>query len=207
MNAAEEKPLTGLRIVDFTRVLAGPYCTALLADLGADVIKVEPPQGDDYRHIGPFYHDGSSALVRGRQSRQARYRARSRDRARQASCACARAQGRRAGGEFSPRGRREARHRLSRDCRDQSAARLCLDFRLRPGRTEYRAAGLRFHPAGHVRHHGGDGRSGRIADASRRSDCRHLGRIVRVLGDPRGAGRARSAAIAVAISMSACSTP
>lgn len=62
MNAAEKKPLTGLRIVDFTRVLAGPYCTALLADLGADVIKVEPPQGDDYRHIGPFYKDGSSAL-------------------------------------------------------------------------------------------------------------------------------------------------
>ena len=62
MNAADEKPLSGLRILDFTRVLAGPYCTALLADLGAEVIKVEPPQGDDYRHIGPFYPDGSSAL-------------------------------------------------------------------------------------------------------------------------------------------------
>ena len=56
------KPLEGLRVLDFTRVLSGPYCTALLADLGADVLKVEPPQGDDYRHIGPFYRDGSSAL-------------------------------------------------------------------------------------------------------------------------------------------------
>ncbi|MBK9080644.1 MAG: CoA transferase [Rhizobiales bacterium] len=56
------RPLSHLRVLDFTRVLAGPYCTALFADLGADVVKIEPPQGDDYRHIGPFLADGSSAL-------------------------------------------------------------------------------------------------------------------------------------------------
>lgn len=56
------QPLGGLRILDFSRVLAGPYCTALLADIGADVLKIEPPTGDDYRHIGPFYPDGSSCL-------------------------------------------------------------------------------------------------------------------------------------------------
>ncbi len=53
--------LEGIRVLDFTRVMAGPFCTALLADVGAEVIKVEPPDGDDYRHIGPF-RDGESAL-------------------------------------------------------------------------------------------------------------------------------------------------
>lgn len=54
-------PLSGLRVLDFTRVLSGPFCTALLGDLGAHIIKVEPPQGDDYRAIGPM-RDGHSAL-------------------------------------------------------------------------------------------------------------------------------------------------
>jgi len=55
------KPLSGIKVLDLSRVLAGPYCTALLADLGAEIIKLEPPHGDDYRHIGPF-KDGESAL-------------------------------------------------------------------------------------------------------------------------------------------------
>jgi CoA:oxalate CoA-transferase len=66
------KPLADVVVVDLTRVLAGPFCTLLLADLGARVIKVEQPvRGDDARHVGPFVGERSAyflSLNRGKES-------------------------------------------------------------------------------------------------------------------------------------------
>ena len=65
-------PLSGITIVDLTRVLAGPYCTMVLADLGARVIKIEAPEGgDDSRRYGPFVNGKSAyfmAMNRGKES-------------------------------------------------------------------------------------------------------------------------------------------
>ena len=75
-RALTDRALTGLTVIDLTRVLGGPYCTMILADHGANVIKIEPPQGDEVRDWGPPFltrpdgaHDASYFLGANRNKR------------------------------------------------------------------------------------------------------------------------------------------
>jgi crotonobetainyl-CoA:carnitine CoA-transferase CaiB-like acyl-CoA transferase len=72
MSQSRTKPLDGIRVVDLSRIVAGPYCTQQMADLGAEVIKVEPPNGDDTRRFGPpFLGDDATyyfSINRGKRS-------------------------------------------------------------------------------------------------------------------------------------------
>ena len=164
--------LAGLRVVDLSRVLAGPLCTQMLADHGADVIKVEPPSGDETRHLGPPFDSAGDAAYFGAVNRGKRAISTGSCPSRGARRAgAAAAERRRAGRELPPRHDGALEPRLcKRAFSTPSAPHLLRHLRLRSGRPAGRAAGLRCGAAGdvradeHQRHAGGRAHAGRCAD-------------------------------------------
>ena len=139
---ARTGPLAGLLVADFSRILAGPYATMLLADLGAEVVKVEGPGGDDTRTWQPPVRDGVSTYYLGvnRNKRSVALDLKDPDDlARGPGAGPAR---RRAGRELQARRAGPVRPGLRRGRRRQPARRLRLDQRLRQ-----RPAGARRCPA------------------------------------------------------------
>ena len=204
-----DKPLAGLKVVELARILAGPWAGQLLADLGAEVIKVERP-GTRRRHARagarPSPPDGSAAYFHGCNRGKTIGRDRSRERRGAGAGARSRPRRRRPDREFQGRRPRQIRARLCQPRRDQPAPHLLLDHRLRPGRALCRPRRLRLHDPGHGRDHGPDRRARRRAAEDRRRLRRHLHRPLRDRSRswPRCAGARRPAR--AAISTWRCST-
>ena len=183
--------MAGTRVLDLTRILAGPLCTMMLGDMGAEVIKVEPPgTGDDTRGWGPPFAAGEAAYFLGINRNKRSVTLNMAAPAGQQVLAEPDRQGRRAGRQFQDRHACEMglHRRVVRE--ERAAAGALLDHRLRLQRAEGVPARLRFHPAGRVRPDEHLRRGRRRPDQIWRRDRRRLHRDAGVQFDPWRAQRA-----------------
>jgi hypothetical protein len=177
-------PLSGIRVLDLTRVLAGPWATQMLADFGAEVIKIEKPgEGDDTRGWGPPFitnPDGSRGdaayfLSANRGKWSVCHRHGDARRARRSSASLA-AKSDVVIENFKVGGLKK--YGLDYDSLKAVNPRphLLLDHRLRPERALCAARRLRLHDPGHGRHHVDDRPAGRHAGCGAHEDRRRLRR-------------------------------
>ena len=150
-------PLTGVRVVDCTTVVLGPWAAQQLGDLGADVVKVEPPEGDTTRQLGPMRNPAMGAFYlavnRNKRSIVLDLQAGGRP----ARAAPARRGRRRAAPQLSAAGRAAARHVVRNVPRRQPGHRLRRHVRLPGGRPLRRKARVRRHHPGGLRPRLGSG--------------------------------------------------
>ena len=152
MNDAANGPLAGMRVVDLTRILAGPLCTMMLGDMGADVIKVEPPdKGDDTRGWGPPFVGGEAAYFLGVNRNKRSLTLNMAVPAGQKVLAGLIRKSRRADRQFQKSARSRSGASPTPGSNSMRRRSCALHHRLRSERTEGGAARLRLHPAGGIR--------------------------------------------------------
>ena len=188
-GAPHPGPLAGMRVLELAQIMAGPTCGALLADLGADVVKVEKlPGGDDARGYREPRVNGVSApfLMLNRNKRGTRARSQASRGPRDP--AAARAQGRRADRELPARHDGQARPRLRRARRGESGADLLRDHGLRARRAVADKGGFDLVAQAFAGLMAITGEPGRAAGQDRQSRLRHQRRHPRRRGHPRRMG-------------------
>ena len=190
LSPTHEAPYRGLRVLDFGQGIASPYCAMLLGVYGADVIKVEPPEGDWSRFLGTTYgsHTTLSAVYnRGKRSLCLDMKHKDGDRDRPAAGEGLRRPDRR----LPARRRRAARDRLRGTVARQSRPDLSLGQRLRAERSLLEAARLGFRRAGVFRPGVDQCRQRRHPAPGRHHDLRRRHRRLRLPGHRDHAVRAR----------------